>query len=58
MPAPNKEIGIVKLKGCRCLCGHERLPYQNDENPRVCPKFKSSDCNRPFRKQEQGKRRK
>jgi len=35
-----KEIGMVKLDGCRCRCGHEWLP-RGDEKPTVCPKCKS-----------------
>lgn len=41
------EIGIVLLKGCRCRCGHEWLPRDKDEPPRVCPKCKSANWDRP-----------
>ena len=32
---------IVMLEGCRCRCGHEWLPREQGEKPRVCPKCKS-----------------
>jgi predicted Zn-ribbon and HTH transcriptional regulator len=41
-----KEIGIVPLQGCRCRCGHEWLPRE-PEKPRVCPKCKSANWDRP-----------
>jgi predicted Zn-ribbon and HTH transcriptional regulator len=43
-----KEIGMVFLKGCRCRCGHEWLPRNKEEKPRVCPKCKSATWDRPF----------
>ncbi len=43
-----KPIGMVPLQGCRCRCGHEWLP-RNDEKPRVCPKCKSPNWDRPKR---------
>jgi predicted Zn-ribbon and HTH transcriptional regulator len=45
--ASSKEIGVVLLKGCRCRCGHEWLPRDPDEKPRVCPKCKSPNWDRP-----------
>lgn len=46
-----KELGIVMLRGCRCRCGHEWLPHKetrdNEEKPRVCPKCKSPNWDRP-----------
>jgi hypothetical protein len=39
------EIGMVKLDGCRCRCGHEWLP-RGAEKPRVCPKCKSPNWDR------------
>jgi len=45
-----KEIGVVQLTGCRCRCGHEWLPRQDTEKPRVCPKCKSPNWDRPSRK--------
>jgi hypothetical protein len=41
------EIGVVPLMGCRCRCGHEWLPRDKDERPRVCPKCKSANWDRP-----------
>ncbi len=41
-----KEIGMVPLLGCRCRCGHEGLPRE-PEKPRVCPKCKSANWDRP-----------
>lgn len=41
-----KEIGMVLLRGCRCRCGHEWLP-RDGEKPRVCPKCKSPNWDRP-----------
>jgi predicted Zn-ribbon and HTH transcriptional regulator len=42
-----KEIGIVMLQGCRCRCGHEWLSREPGEKPRVCPKCKSPNWDRP-----------
>ncbi len=42
-----KGIGMVQLLGCRCRCGHEWLPRDKDEKPRVCPKCKSANWDRP-----------
>jgi predicted Zn-ribbon and HTH transcriptional regulator len=44
-----KEIGIVLLTGCRCRCGHEWLPRDPNDKPRVCPKCKSPNWDRPKR---------
>jgi predicted Zn-ribbon and HTH transcriptional regulator len=41
------EIGMVKLLGCRCRCGHEWLPRDPTEKPRVCPKCKTPNWDRP-----------
>jgi hypothetical protein len=45
-----KPIGIVPLQvmGCRCRCGHEWVA-QGGEKPRVCPKCKSPNWDRPKR---------
>ena len=45
--AKGQEIGVVQLTGCRCRCGHEWLPREKDERPRVCPKCKSANWDRP-----------
>ncbi len=42
-----KPIGMVPLTGCRCRCGHEWLPRDPDDKPRVCPKCKSPNWDRP-----------
>lgn len=41
-----KPIGMVLVMGCRCRCGHEWVPHGN-EKPRVCPKCKSPNWDRP-----------
>jgi len=45
-----KKLGMVKLVGCRCRCGHEWLPRHKDDKPRVCPKCKSPNWDRPLHK--------
>jgi predicted Zn-ribbon and HTH transcriptional regulator len=42
-------IGLVTLPGCRCRCGHEWLSREKGEKPRVCPKCKSPNWDRPKR---------
>lgn len=47
-----QKIGIVEFLGCRCRCGHEWLPHGNNapggfSRPRVCPKCKSPNWDRP-----------
>lgn len=45
-----EEIGVVQLLGCRCRCGHEWLPRDGawpQERPRVCPKCKTPNWDRP-----------
>ena len=44
-----KQIGMVQLLGCRCRCGHEWLPRDKGDKPRVCPKCKSPNWDRPKR---------
>ena len=44
--AGEPEIGMVNLLGCRCRCGHEWYPH-GGERPRVCPKCKSANWDRP-----------
>jgi predicted Zn-ribbon and HTH transcriptional regulator len=50
-----KELGMVLLMGCRCRCGHEWFPRE-PEKPRVCPKCKSPNWDRPkkFVRKRQG----
>ena len=47
MAKDQKPIGIVMLEGCRCRCGHEWLARDKSEKPRVCPKCKSANWDRP-----------
>jgi predicted Zn-ribbon and HTH transcriptional regulator len=42
------EIGIVFLEGCRCRCGHQWLPREKREKPRVCPLCKSPNWDKPY----------
>lgn len=44
----NQVLGMVALIGCRCRCGHEWLPRDRGEKPRVCPKCKSPNWDRPM----------
>ncbi len=38
----------IQLLGFRCeRCGHEWLPREKDQEPRVCPKCKSPYWNSP-----------
>jgi len=40
-------IGMVMVMGCRCRCGHVWLPRDLEDKPRVCPKCKSPNWDRP-----------
>jgi predicted Zn-ribbon and HTH transcriptional regulator len=45
-------LGVVKLLGCRCRCGHEWLPRERGadgtfERPSVCPSCKSPRWDKP-----------
>jgi predicted Zn-ribbon and HTH transcriptional regulator len=52
------EIGYqVNLKGCRCRCGHEWIPHKPEEKPRVCPKCKSANWDRPKKFERKDKAR-
>jgi len=42
-------IGMVPLPGCRCRCGHEWLPREKGEKPRVCPKCKSPNWDKVYK---------
>jgi predicted Zn-ribbon and HTH transcriptional regulator len=44
--AEEKPLGMVMLLGCRCRCGHEWL-QRGEEKPRVCPKCKTPNWDRP-----------
>ena len=41
----------VTVTAYRCRCGHKWLPrdFTNPERPRVCPKCKSANWDRPYR---------
>jgi hypothetical protein len=47
MSADKKKLGMVMLLGCRCRCGHEWLPRDSTEKPRVCPKCKTPNWDKP-----------
>lgn len=49
-PHPDS-LGVVLMWGCRCRCGHKWLPRET-ERPRVCPKCKSANWDRPKRAQQ------
>jgi predicted Zn-ribbon and HTH transcriptional regulator len=51
----DKEIGyLVLVPGCRCRCGHEWRPHDIAERPRVCPKCKSANWDRPKKFERKG----
>ena len=51
--------GTFKVTAYRCRCGHEWVPkdLRQEEPPRVCPKCKSYNWDRPhqFRRPERSK---
>ena len=49
MGATTKEIGMVMFLGARCRCGHEWLPRDKSEKPRVCPDCKSPNWDKPLK---------
>ena len=42
-------IGMVKVNGARCRCGHEWMPWKKGDRPKVCPKCKSPNWDVPKR---------
>ena len=44
-------IGEIQVTGYRCRCGHEWAPKNliEGERPRVCPKCKSANWDRPYK---------
>ena len=44
------EPGVISVPGYRCRCGHEWVnrPLNSSERPRVCPKCKSANWDRPY----------
>lgn len=53
-----REDSIFLTNAYRCRCGHEwaNKSFRNAERPRVCPKCKSANWDRPykFRRSERG----
>ncbi len=46
------EMVDIVVKGYRCLrCGHEWIPRNKKEIPRVCPKCKSPYWDKPKKKE-------
>ncbi len=45
-----KDIGAfqVAVTAYRCRCGHEWVPRDRNDRPRVCPKCKSPNWDRPY----------
>ncbi len=43
----SKKLGKVLLEGYRCRCGHEWLSRDKTQEPRVCPKCKSPNWDKP-----------
>ena len=39
----------VTTTGYRCRCGHEWFPRNKSEKPRVCPKCKSANWDKPYK---------
>jgi len=56
MKAGKEKIGMVLLRGCRCRCGHEWLPRDPADKPRVCPKCKSPNWDRPKMREGRARR--
>jgi predicted Zn-ribbon and HTH transcriptional regulator len=44
----NKKIGEIPSIKYRCRCGHEWYP-RDSERPRVCPKCKSANWDKPYK---------
>jgi predicted Zn-ribbon and HTH transcriptional regulator len=53
-----EQIGVVELivKGYRCRCGHEWIARNKDERPRVCPRCKSPNWDKPFQYRRSGEK--
>ena len=54
-PAP----GTFQVTAYRCRCGHEWVPkvLHQAERPRVCPKCKSANWDRPYQFRRKAERR-
>ena len=55
MKTGKDKIGMVLLLGCRCRCGHEWLPRNPADKPRVCPRCKSPNWDRQKIKRNEAK---
>lgn len=43
------EVQPIAPRPYRCRCGHEWYPRRPGERPRVCPKCKSANWDRPYK---------
>ena len=48
--AESRRYGTFQVTAYRCRCGHEWVPkkLRNAERPRVCPKCKSANWDKPY----------
>ena len=44
-----QEFGEIPATKYRCRCGHEWYPRNSNERPRVCPKCKSPNWDKPYK---------
>ena len=49
MGATNKEPGEFTVTAYRCRCGHEWVPRNPGERPRVCPKCKRANWDKAYK---------
>ena len=49
----SKEPGMFQVNAYRCRCGHEWVPMNihQEEMPKMCPKCKSVNWDKPFKVQ-------
>jgi len=52
---PAVDFGPVKLEGYRCRCGHEWMARNKGERPRVCPRCKTPNWDKPYQWRRTGK---
>ncbi len=45
----NEKPSEFQVTAYRCRCGHEWVPRNKAERPRVCPKCKSANWDKPFK---------
>lgn len=48
MANAGKKLGEFKITAFRCRCGHEWVSRNKEERPRVCPKCKSPNWDKPY----------